>query len=77
MDNFVSVPVSHEGDFLWCVFERSTEQVIKSFYFEDEATEYIDFLSEGGAFDGWTPAFILTEATKPKEDVNTSFSQRL
>ena len=50
--------VEHEGDFLWCVYEHSTEQVINSFYFEDEAKRYVKFLDRGGAFAGWTPAFF-------------------
>ena len=77
-NNLVCVPVEHNSEFLWCVFEKSTDQVIKSFYFEEEAVEYIRFVQSGGAFTGYTPAFILTEfSTKSKVDINEEFSYKL
>lgn len=78
MDNYVCVPVEHENEYLWCVFENNTEQVINSFYFEDEAKEYIKFLNDGGAFNGWTPAFVLNEITiQSEEDINKEFNSKL
>ena len=58
MTNFICLSIELDNDFLWCVYEKRTEQVIKSFYFEDDAREYIQFLGRGGAFDGFTPRFI-------------------
>ena len=77
-NNLVCVPVEHNSEFLWCVFEKNTDQVIKSFYFEEEALEYIRFVQTGGAFNGRTPAFMLIEfSTKSKVDINEEFSYKL
>ena len=74
MDDFLVVPVEHEGEFLWCVFEKATEQVVNSFYFEEEANDYAKFLANGGAFAGFTPSFILNEfETNRNPDINTGF----
>ena len=78
MDNFICVPVEYEGEFLWCVYEAATDQVIESFYFEDEALDYIEFVSSGGAFSGWTPTFMLAEfQTQSETDINEAFNSRL
>lgn len=78
MDNFTCVPVEYEGEFLWCVYERLTDQVVESFYFEEEAQEYIRFLNNGGAFAGWTPAFMLAEfKTQSEQDINEAFNSKL
>jgi hypothetical protein len=50
--------------------------LIKAFEFEEEAEEYCDFLNEGGAFDGWTPPFILQEVVLT-QDLNREFSSFL
>jgi hypothetical protein len=65
-----------EGNFFHCVFEETTQQVYDFFYFLDDAKECVDFLEAGGAFNGFTPAFILKEAPvrKSKEHLNTEFS---
>lgn len=47
------------SDFIWCVYENATQQIIRSYYFEDDANEYCAFLNNGGAFDGSTPPFVL------------------
>lgn len=73
MHKYLCVPVEYQGEFLWCVFETTTEQVVKSFYFEDEATDYINFLVKGGAFAGWTPSFFLEEI-KRKININEEFA---
>lgn len=72
-NRYSKVLVEYENQFHWCVFEHSTEQVIASFFFEDDAEDYLEFLEDGGAFDGFTPAFMLVEARKP--DVNAKFEQ--
>jgi hypothetical protein len=53
--------------------ENKTKQLIKAFAFEDEAEEYSEFLGEGGAFDGFTPTFILREVVLSR-NVNADFS---
>jgi hypothetical protein len=49
--------LKEENDFL--VREETTEQVIDSFGDYTEARWYCKFLNLGGAFDGWTPSFVL------------------
>ena len=74
-DNFSIVPIEQSGEFLWCIFEHATDQVIHSFYFEDDAKKYVKFLKSGGAFNGYTPAFILTEfSTQPVDDIDEVFN---
>jgi len=64
------------NEFIWCVMEESTEQLIRAFEFEDEADEYCDFLDRGGAFDGFTPSFILREVAYER-NINQEFSSIL
>ena len=74
MDNYHIMPLKTDDfDFIWCVMETSSDQLIRAFEFEDEAEEYCDFLNGGGAFDGWTPPFILQEVVFP-QDLNREFS---
>ena len=69
-----AVIVSHiVDDFIWNVYEKSTDQVIDSFYFKDEALALARFLENGGAFDGFTPSFVLREIPDP--NVNAKFQQ--
>jgi hypothetical protein len=77
MDNYHIMPLKTDDfDFIWCVMETSTDQLIKAFEFEEEAEEYCDFLNEGGAFDGWTPPCILQEVVLT-QDLNREFSSFL
>jgi len=61
-----------DGEFFWSVKETSTNQVIESFHFEEDAMEYANFLIKGGAFDGFTPSFVLREVVF-EEDINDKF----
>jgi hypothetical protein len=61
------------SDFSWCVVETATEQIIKTFFFEEDAVKYNRFLNKGAAFDGWTPAFMLINVTSVM-DINDVFS---
>lgn len=61
MDTFAIVPVEYNKEYLWCVFENTTQQVVNAFYFEDEARRYANFLRRGGAFAGYTPRFMVSE----------------
>lgn len=79
MSNYSVLPLSTEDhDFIWCVMENPSDQflgekLIKAFAFEDEAKKYCKFLNKGGAFAGFTPAFILQEVVVPV-DVNHEFA---
>lgn len=74
MSEYYVLPVeTEEKDFIWCVMETSTEQLIDAFLFKDDALEYANFLGRGGAFDGWTPSFILQEVASSR-DMNQEFS---
>ena len=67
---------TEENDYIWCVMESNTEQLIRAFEFEDDADSYCEFLTEGGAFDGFTPSFILQEVANYR-DINREFSNIL
>jgi hypothetical protein len=68
MKNYTVNPVmTEDNDFVWCVVEEPTDQIIMVFEFEEEAAEYCHFLNVGGAFEGFTPSFILREVVAPIE----------
>ncbi len=73
MDNYYVLPLEVNSDFIWCVMEKKTEQLIKAFEFEEDALDYANFLESGGAFDGFTPSFILREVVFAR-NVNADFS---
>lgn len=50
---------TEDSMFSWCVLENQTGQVIKEFFFEDDAMELTDRLIQGYGFDGYTPSFFL------------------
>jgi hypothetical protein len=55
----------------WHVYETATDQVVVSFLFEEDAVLETNRLERGGAFDGFTPSFMLT---KVPTDINDKFS---
>lgn len=66
------------NDFFHAVVERTTNQVIDYFFFEDDCQDYLKFLNKGGAFDGFTPSFILNKVEVRKDvDINTKFDRML
>ena len=69
-------PMSDEGNFFYCVFENATQQAYDFFFFEEDAKECADFLENGGAFNGFTPSFMLREVKIPleKQDINSKFN---
>lgn len=72
--NRYSVVTSHVlDDFVWGVYENATNQVIDTFFFEEDAFDLAEFMENGGAFDGFTPAFLIAKTQLPKEDINQSF----
>jgi hypothetical protein len=48
---------------LWHVFETATEQVIDSYFFEEDAAKVAWELEKGSGFAGFTPAFMLRKTT--------------
>jgi hypothetical protein len=46
------------------VIETATEQVIKKFDNLNSARKFMRHLNLGGAFDGWSPSFILKSVLK-------------
>ena len=59
---------SEDGDFFHAVFEEQTGQVIDFYYFLDDAVDCATFMNSGGAFDGFTPAFMLKEINIPVDN---------
>lgn len=75
MTNYTHFHKFNENDeLLWCVGEKQTKQVVAEFCFEDDALEYSLFLEHGGAFDGFTPSFILRKS--PISDINGMFESK-
>ena len=72
--NYYLLPLNYKNEFIWCVMEQKTDQLIRAFAFEDEATDYLNFLNRGGAFDGFTPSFVLREVTL-STNINREFSK--
>lgn len=71
-----SVIASHVvDDYVWNIYEHATNQIIDSYFFEEDALEMVAFLERGGAFDGFTPAFMTTMVTV-KNDLNEAFSNK-
>ena len=75
MKKYDVVVVENDRDFLWGVLENATEQLVDIYFFEDEAKETAMFYEHGGAFDGFTPAFML-RTVKFQSDLNEAFEQR-
>jgi hypothetical protein len=74
MSKYYVLPLeTDEHDFIWCVMENQTEQLIQAFGFEEDALEYANFLEDGGAFAGFTPSFVLREVVIQK-DMNKEFT---
>lgn len=61
------------GTMYYCVYEETSEQVVNFYGFRDEAERHKTFLEQGGAFSGFTPAFMLNEVSLPKGNVNEKF----
>jgi hypothetical protein len=74
MSKYDVVVIENDKDFLWGVLENDTEQLIDVYFFEDEAQETAVFYEKGGAFDGFTPAFML-RTVKFQSDLNKAFQQ--
>jgi hypothetical protein len=75
MKRYQVEPRQVEADFVWDLYETETEQVIDTFYFKDDARKAMKFMESGGAFAGWTPAFMLVSVASVL-DINQEFSAK-
>lgn len=66
-------PVQDKNDFFYALYEHASDQVLDFYYFEEDAMDRKSFLDSGGAFDGFTPAFMLTEVKH--KDPNKQFAE--
>lgn len=57
---------------LWSLWETKSDQIIGAFFTQAQAREAQKFFTEGGGFNGFTPAFMLHKPYKPK-NVDTEF----
>jgi hypothetical protein len=58
---------------LWHVYETTTNQIIHSCLFEEDAQEYCRQYERGAGFAGFTPSFMLNKVSV-KTDINEAFS---
>jgi hypothetical protein len=47
----------------YAVIEKCTGQIIEAYNSQNEAKNKMKFLNLGGAFDGFSPSFVLRKAT--------------
>lgn len=74
MTKYEVTPFKDNHDYMWAVYELATEQVIDTFYFEEDANSLAKKLDRGHGFDGWTPKFMLTKVIV-NENINQKFNQ--
>ena len=49
------------------VVETTTNLIVKTFPIYQDAKKFLRHLNLGGAFDGWTPSFMVKKFPIPKE----------
>lgn len=76
MNKYTVHTIEDDGDFFFALFENNTHQVIDFFYFQEDAMKCSQFMENGGAFDGFTPSFILRTIKDPTE-INQKFTSLL
>lgn len=57
----------------WNVYENTTQQIIETFLFEDDAVEFMENLENGKGFQGFTPSFIVRKV-RNISNINDAFS---
>ena len=62
-----------DSEVIYVVIEAATGLEIDTFWFDIDAEKYEEFLEQGGAFAGYTPAFVLRKVVISK-DINEEFS---
>ncbi len=72
MKNYIVRPSENDGDFVWSIIETQTNQTIQSYVFAEEAEGYARFLNNGGAFNGFTPNFMLHKVVI-SDNINDQF----
>lgn len=65
-----------QNNFFYCLYEHATDQALNFYYFEEDALARKKFLDSGGAFDGFTPSFMLIIPNTNK-DTNKKFEEIL
>ena len=66
----------HDDSEFFFIVEEATKHVINAFLFKDEADKYYGFLNSGGAFNGFTPEFVLKKIQAPS-NLNVEFQRLL
>lgn len=66
---------AEKNDFAWDLYEEPTDQVVETYYFQDDAKKAARFMEGGGAFNGWTPPFMLVKVASVL-DINSAFSAK-
>jgi hypothetical protein len=72
---YVISPLKTNDDYVWQVIETNTNQIIHTFYFEEDASDYARFYNEGGGFAGFTPSFMVRNVTSSVTNVNDEFTR--
>lgn len=75
MKKYAVIPTHIIDDYVWNVYECATDQVVDFVYFEDDAIGIAKFMANGGAFDGFTPAFMTVMVKVKGENLNEAFAQ--
>lgn len=65
--------VSENDDFIWIIIENETNQIIKKYFFEEDAINHCQILNSGGGFNGFTPKFIIDPVNIDK-NINEKFN---
>ncbi len=67
-------PVStNDEDFYWQLYEIASERIIATFPFREDAQKAADWMDKGGAFNGFTPGFILINTNTIDEKFEKAF----
>ena len=73
---YVVASIKVDDEYMWELYESATNQIIDTFYFEDDALETAVFYHNGGGFAGFTPAFMLKSVTNIVTNVNEEFTRK-
>ena len=58
MNNYTVIEIAQNE---YNVVETNTDQIITAFVCRDDAEDYCAFLNDGGAFNGFTPFFVVKQ----------------
>jgi hypothetical protein len=72
---YVISPMKTNDDYVWQVIETTTNQIIQTLYFEEDASDYASFYNDGGGFAGFTPSFMVRNVTPSVTNVNEEFTR--